>query len=324
MTGLAGIPTSSASSAKTLPGKKVSGKTVDEERPDLPERPIFADFHSQMESDRSIPDAMPPAPPADLPSSGAPAETEGAAPALQLAATHHKWFGGGGEGTPHSEPVMQRKPPVSFRKAEPDASERVDIVEEVRQSDLPLPVLVPVGAPLPVAETVRTTNVECSAIAGHAPPPAAPAVTPPPIAPDQTRQQTQLHGLPGWFPGQHPDQRKVGRHAIMPSDGARFAAAPALTVPQVRNNRAHFSSAPHPETSAPARVARGGQFVSANVQASLSALESVLLRENLSGNANGPMKTAADGSSRGQQQHPARKDAGISSVRKDSSGNLKS
>ncbi len=380
MTGAAGIPASSAAPANTLPGKKISGKTTEEERPDLPELPIFADFFSHMESDRSIPDAMPSAPPEDLPSSDAaaetpapaptpvpmPASTAGPVPALQVAATHHEWFGGGDKAQPEPESSMQRKPPVSFRKAEPDASERVATVEEAAQTDLPLPASAGVGAPVqvaeadaplpvadvgaslpvrnvgaplpvaeagapppiteagapsPAAETVRTTDVgkPRSAIAGHAAPPVAPAATPPEIAPDQTRQQTQLRGLPGWFPGQHPDPDKAARHTAMPNDAVRFAVAAAMTAPPASHNRTHSSNAPRAETSAPAAgAARGGQFVSANVQASLSALESVLSREILSGNANVPMKMAAeDVSARGQQQQMAMKDAGITSVRQE-------
>jgi chemotaxis protein MotD len=53
------------------------------------------------------------------------------------------------------------------------------------------------------------------------------------------------------------------------------------------------------------------------VQASLSALESVLSRESPSGNANTQMKTADDISARGQQQQLAMKDAGITSVRQE-------
>jgi hypothetical protein len=300
---------------------------MEEGRPDLPELPIFADFISHMESDRVIPDAMPPAPPEDLPSGDAPAETQGEAPALQLAATHHEWFGGGDKEPPDSEPFMQRKPPVSFRKAEPDASERDKTVEEAGQTDLPLQVPSPVGAPaavaevgapLPVAETTaQTTDVgkPSSAIADHATPPVVPAAMPPHIAGDRTRQQTQLHGLPGWFPGQHPDQGKAARYTVKPNDADPFAAAPALTSPQVRNNRVPSSSASRAATSAAAaRAARRGRFVSANMQASLSALESVLSRESLGGNADGPMKAAEDASARGPQQQPAIKNDGMTSV----------
>lgn len=327
MTGAAGIPNSSAAPANTLPGKKISGKTMEEERSDLPELPIFADFFSHMESDTSIPDAMPPAPPEETPSNDTAAETPAPAPALQVAATHHEWFGGGDKALPESEPFTHRKP-VSFRKTEPEAGERdqpVEQAEQAGQTDLPLPVAAPIGAPPPVAETREAAPADktrVTILADHvAPPIASPTTSPeiaPEVAPDQTRQQTQLRGLPGWFPGQHSDQEKSARNAVPPNDAVRFSAASVLRAPPARTNRTAANSSPRTETAIYAAGApRAGQSVSANVQASLSALESVLSRESAGGNANVQMKTADDASGRAQQQQLAMKDAGITSVRQE-------